>query len=228
MNIELILFNLVYKSWTRAAAHQAFDGRNRSRHQPEKGRFTHAEVNGLVNKLWQTFDELAPDVSHEPTVGSRMNVRLAGLTLALFYTLTAAGVEKDYAIELIGDFCWKVYQWWGRLKTVVASVSRRDPFKDQTRQIRKDGSWVLAFPFNAPGYRAKYVPTEKGLGFDMIHCPVAEYFRAHGASDLAVATWCKLDYALGQMKGIKLVLTQTLSAGDDHCDFRLFPAPKSE
>jgi hypothetical protein len=33
---------------------------------------------------------------------------LACLTLSMLQALTAEGIERDYAIELIGDACWKI------------------------------------------------------------------------------------------------------------------------
>lgn len=217
-------FNLIFKPLTDWAARWALIGRNRSPHEPEKGRFTEAEVKRLLDQSWDRFDALVPDVSGEPTLGSRMNVRLAALTLAMLRTLTTAGLERQYAIELIGDTCWKIYQYWGRVGRLIGRLSRRHPIQDHTRRILEDGSWPMSFPFNPPGYRALYVSTKGGLGFNVIRCPVAEYFQTHGASDLAVGTWCVLDYPLAEMLEMKLVRTQTLAAGDPQCDFRWFTA----
>jgi ubiquinone biosynthesis protein len=224
MNAKLVSFKLIGKPLVRWAAHRALVGRNRSRQQPEQGRFTAGEVTQYLNTAWHDFDALVPDVSKEPTIGSRLNVRLAALTLAMLHSLTVAGVERQYAIELIGDTCWQVYQYWGRVGRLIGRVFGRQPIKDHARRINKDGSWPMSFPFNPPGYRARYVPTQGGLGFDVIRCPVAEYFRAHGASDLAVGTWCMLDYPLAEMLNMRLERNRTLAAGDPQCDFRWFSA----
>lgn len=85
----------------------------------------------------------------------------------------------------------------------------------------------MSFPFNPPGYRARYVSIEDGIGFNVIRCPVAEYFRTNGAADLAVGTWCMLDYPLTEIVNLRLVRTQTLAAGDDKCDFRWLAAINS-
>ena len=79
----------------------------------------------------------------------------------------------------------------------------------------------LSFPFNAPGYLIEPVPADAGTAFDVVRCPVADYFRREGAVDLCSASWCNLDYALAEMTGEKLVRTKTLVRGDDRCDFRL-------
>ena len=227
MSTQLFFFKLTFKPLIRWAVFQALVGKNRATNEPEKGRLTRAEVNRLIDQSWRDFDELVPDVSHEPTFGSRMNVRLAALSLAMLRSLTSAGIERQYAIELIGDACWKIYQYWGRVGRFIGrTLSRRDSIKDQASRVTKDGSWPMSFPFNPPGYRALYVPTKGGLGFNVIRCPVAEYFHARGASDLAVNTWCMLDYPLAEMVGLKLVRTQTLAAGDQQCNFRWFTTAK--
>jgi ubiquinone biosynthesis protein len=182
-----------------------------------------ADLGHLLDQSWRAFDELVPDVAREPTLGSRMNVRLAALTLATLNVLTAIGIERKYAIELIGDACWNIYKYWGRIGRLIGRLSGRDPIWDHARRINKDGSWPMSFPFNPPGYHALYVPTQGGLGFDVIRCPVAEYFHAYGASDLAVGTWCMLDYPLAEMIEMKLVRIQTLAAGNGRCDFRWYP-----
>lgn len=224
MNTNLLLFKLSFRPVIGWAAHQALAGRNRAPYHPEKGRFTKTDVDRLLDQSWANFGELAPDVSREPTFGSRMNMRLAALTLVMLRSLTNDGIERKYAIELIGDTCWKVYQYWGRVGRFMGRLSRRDPIKDHARRIGRDGSWPMSFPFNPPGYRARYVATQGGLGFNVIRCPVAEYFHTHSSEDLAVGTWCMLDHPLAEMIGMKLVRTQTLAASDQQCDFRWFAA----
>jgi hypothetical protein len=46
------------------------------------------------------------------TMGNRQNVFLAVVTLAAYRSFLEAGVEKEYATELISDVAWKVYLSW--------------------------------------------------------------------------------------------------------------------
>lgn len=224
MTTNWLFFKLFFKPVASWAAHQVLIGRNHASSQLEKARFSKIEVDRILDQSWRNFDELTPDVSQEPTFGARMNVRLASLGLAMLRSLTTNGIDRKYAIELIGDICWKVYQYWGRVGRFLGRLSRRDPIKDHMPRIGKDGSWPISFPFNPPGYLARYVATQGGLGFNVIRCPVAEYFHAYGSEDLAVGAWCMLDYPLAEMIDMKLVRTQTLVAGDSQCDFRWFPS----
>lgn len=214
------LFKLFVKPITRWAASQTLIGRNRNRTDLQKGRFSRTDVDHLLAETWVAFDRMAVDVSGEPTFGSRMNVQMAAVTLAFFQSLQSAGVPTDEAIELVGDVCWKIYQLWGRYGQFIRRWFHTDPIANHHKRVGKDGSWPMAFPFNPPGCLARYTPIDGGIGFDVVHCPVAAFFRAHHASELGVRTWCMLDYPLAEMIDLHLTRTQTLAGGDSLCDFR--------
>lgn len=216
---------LVYEPWTKRAARRALVGRLRARHSPERGRFTRDDVDGVLVAAWRTYAKRAPLLTPQPTLGSTMNVRLACFTLSFMEALLATGIPRDYAIELVADGAWGIYSVWGR---IASRIARLKPGKSAalgfaTTSKRGHGLVSLSFPFNAPGYRVRAVAVERGTGFDVVHCPVAAYFREHDAVDLCVAAWCNLDYALGEITHQKLVRTQTLVQGMNHCDFRILP-----
>ena len=94
------------KPWARRAARSTLAGRNRSRADPTAGRFTGADVDRLLDATWAHFDGLVSDLPDEPTTGSRQNVMLACLTLSMLQALRAEGVERGYAIELIGEWTY--------------------------------------------------------------------------------------------------------------------------
>jgi hypothetical protein len=209
-------FLALLRLWARWAGRAAIVGRNRSRTDPGAGRFTREDVDRLLEAAWANFDHHAPQLPDEPTLGSRQNVILACLTLSMLEALTADGVERQYAIELIGDICWKVYAQWGQIPRAVSRLLTRDPGK----RMRMSVEMFLRYPFNRPGYRYADVPEARGRGLDMLRCPVAEYLAAHQASDLTVATWCNLDFPLARMWGGELERHGTLAGGAGRCDFR--------
>jgi len=209
-------FLALLRPWVRWAARAAIVGRNRSRTDPGAGRFTRKDIDRLLGAAWANFDRLTPELPGEPTHGSRQNVVLACLTLSMLKALTADGVEREYAIELIGDTCWKVYAQWGQIPRVVTRLRTRDPAKRMAMSV----AMFLRYPFNWPGYRYAEVLEPRGRGLDMLRCPVAEYLAAHEASDLTVATWCNLDFPLARMWGGQLERHGTLASGADRCDFR--------
>ena len=203
------------------AATRAIVGRNRLRDRSEYGRFTRADVRRIHREASRLFGELASGRPREPTRGGRMNVLLACLTLAYFRALLAAGVERAYAIELLADAAWKIYEQWGRVPLVLARVVTRDP----TQQMRWRVSSFLRFPFNPPAYEFDRVPTADGIAVTMHRCPVADYLRAHDAGDLCLGSWCNMDYALAELWGGSLQRTGTLAGGARECDFRFAVKP---
>jgi hypothetical protein len=214
----------IYRPLAARAARQALIGRNRARQSPDRGRFSRADVDSLLKTAWLRYTEGVGDLPVEPTIGSRMNVRLACFTMSFFNALLAIDTERGYAIELVADAAWRVYRLWS---TVALGLTRLTPGKTTSLAFAvgspddHHGKVSLRFPFNAPGYLIETVAAESGTAFDVIRCPIANYFRGQGAADLCSASWCNLDYALAELTHEKLVRTKTLVRGDDRCDFRL-------
>jgi hypothetical protein len=219
------LVKLLYQPVIAGAARRALAGRVRTRQAPDKGRFTRRDVDGLLLAAWRRYDLAIPDLKPQPTLGSRMNVRLACFTLSFFEALLVSDVERQYATELVADAAWNIYEWWARLALVVGHLtggkSSALAFATTSKRGRTNPS--LRFPFNTPGYLIRSAPMNPGTAFDVVHCPVAEYFRERGADDLCVASWCNLDYALADITHERLIRTETLAQGGKRCDFRVLP-----
>lgn len=214
----------VYRPLASRAARQALVGRNRAQRSPDRGRFTSADVDALLKTAWGDYAERVVKLPPEPTVGSRMNVRLACFTMSFFNALLGSGTERAYAIELVADAVWRVYRLWS---SIALGLARVTPGKTTslafavTNPRDPHGRVSLSFPFNAPGYLIEPVLVDHGTAFDVVRCPIADYFRGEVAIDLCSASWCNLDYALAELTHEKLFRTKTLVRGDDRCDFRL-------
>jgi hypothetical protein len=216
----------IYRPLVVGAARHVLVGRNRTTASNDRGRFTRAEVDCLLKRAWQLYDVDAAGLPSEPTIGSRMNVRLASFTMAFFNALVAIGTERRYAIELVSDAVWRVYRIWSVIASGLTSLTpgKRTALAFAVSKPGAAGGGVsLTFPFNAPGYRIETVPAETGTAFNVVRCPVADYFRKQDAADLCTSFWCNQDYPLAELTGEKLVRTKTLVRGDDCCDFRLTP-----
>lgn len=211
-----VLVKVIFKQAVRRAARVGLAGRLRDRHSSDKGRFTKEDVAELLRRVWTMYDELAPHVPQEPKLGNQINILLACVTLACFRVLISDGVERKYAIELISDIAWKIYEQWGRIPIFGASLFTRDPREQMMIAVNV----FLQFPFTPPGYIFKRLPSNDGTALNMLRCPVADYFHQQNASDLCVGTWCNLDFALAEMWGGWLERTTTLANGDTQCDFR--------
>lgn len=188
------LMRAIYRPVVTRAARKAFVGKNRARNCPERGRFTVGEVNEFLREAWRRVERMAPNLN-EQTFGSRMNVMLACLSLSMLMVLLARGVERRYAIELISDAAWKVYQKWAIVPKLFARVVGRNGAKRLAICVNA----FLRFPFNPPGYSFERLPSDCGIAFNIIRCPVASYLQTHDAADLCVASWCNLDFALAEM-----------------------------
>lgn len=210
----------IYRPLAKRAARHVLVGRDRAPQSPERARFTRRDVDDLLKRAWIDYSVRSEKLPPEPTFGSRMNVRLACFTMAFFDALLAVGIERDYAINLIADTAWRVYRLWS---IAALGLARLTPGRRTSLAfaINRRGGLSLSFPFNAPGYVIEPVAATRGTAFDVVRCPIADYFRSEGAIDLCTASWCNLDYALAELTGEKLVRTKTLVRGDGRCDFRL-------
>jgi hypothetical protein len=222
--LKMDIVRFVYRPFTTRAARRALVGRSRVRQTPEAGRFTRADVDSLLRTAWTFYAERVGSLPSQPTIGSGMNIRLACFTLSFFDALLAVGTDRDYAIEIVADATWNVYQVWARVALAAARVTRGKTTSlgfAISGKRNGHGSVSLRFPFNAPGYLIEPVAVSSGTAFDVVRCPAATYFRGQGAVDLCTASWCNLDYPLSEMTHQTLVRTKTLVTGHDRCDFRI-------
>lgn len=157
---------LVVRPVVRWAALRAIVGRNRLRDRPDQGRFTRAEVRRMHSEAWGLLRELTLALPLEPTRGGRMNVLLACVTLAYFRALLAAGIERAYAIELLADAAWKIYEQWRRVPRVLGRFVTRDPIGRMRWRVDS----FLRFPFNPPAYEFERLPTSDGIAVTMHRC----------------------------------------------------------
>ena len=157
----------------------------------------------LLKTAWGDYAERIVKLPPEPTVGSRMNVKLACFTMSFFNALLGIGTERTYAIELVADAAWRVYRLWS---SIALGLARVTPGKATSLAFAvanhgdPHGRVSLSFPFNAPGYLIEPVLVDHGTAFDVVRCPIADYFRGETAIDLCSASWCNLDYALAEFR----------------------------
>jgi hypothetical protein len=217
---------LAYKPVIKWAANQVLKGRHLDRADPHKGRFTQTDVNRILDRTWLTYDELAPTAGVEElkTLGNRQNVLLGVATDALYQTLLAEGIQKEYCTELLTDVVWKGYETWIVLPRAVARLLARDPQKQMELMLRM----FLHYPFSRPGYDWKFQPESGRVTLDFYRCPVHDYFKARGEEEFFRYSWCTLDFALAQVmtKDGRYERPYTLSAGDERCNMKWYGKTK--
>ena len=92
------------------------------------------------------------DLPGQPTLGFRLNVRLACLTLAFFRAFMEYGVARNCAIEFTADLTWSFYEKWGALRRFLR---RGDPLGN-FKSLSLGDIVPLSFPFDPPGYMARW------------------------------------------------------------------------
>jgi hypothetical protein len=202
----------------RWAGNRAFVGRYVDRQEPNQGRFTHSDLNRILNGMIQHFETLLPkaNIRRFETLGGRMNVMLGVASLAMYKALLDEEIERDYAVELFTGVAWKVYEKFLVVPRLLAHLRHRDPQKRVNFILHA----FLKFPFNRPGYQWKIESEKEGFQINFYRCPVQDFFHEMGEDDFLLNSWCTLDFALAQamVKGGHYERPHTLSAGDPLCD----------
>ncbi len=182
-----------------------------------RSRFDGASIHAILEDALADYEAQLPDILQENTIGGRIMVHLAALTIGLYRALVARGTSAADARDLTAGVTSQVY---GKLAIAPTLISRigsgtsRDRLKRATDVFRR-------FPFSAPSYQmADRAGGDGVVAFDVRRCPVAEYFRSQDLGDLCVESWCHLDFALAERWGARLERTTTIAGGATHCDFR--------
>lgn len=190
-----MFFKTLYRVLLRRATRCAIVDRNKCLNSAEQGKFTRAELGQMLQTLWAHYDELAPDIPQEPTLGAKHNVRFACVALCLHKVLRERGVDDRYAMTLVNDSLWLIYKWAASVPRLIARILSRDP---------KKRIWICVriftlFPFNRPGYEYEVIPDdapETAIAIKWTRCVTIDYLRKHGAEALCLECLCNLDYPL--------------------------------
>jgi ubiquinone biosynthesis protein len=152
-----------------------------------------------------------------PSLGGRITTNLAAMTLAFHEVLISHNLNMKEATEILYDICWVVYEKMGKF---VWNVSGLISGTNHKRLVRST-QLFKSFPFNEPSYEWKNIDGIPGVvAFDNFKCPVAEYFKTQGKSDICFNTWCKLDFKLAELWKAQLERPHTIADGSEKCDFR--------
>lgn len=196
-----------------------------------------ARIDAFVGDTWRHVDELLllGRLDELPTLGSRVNVLLAAVTLAAWEALQDQGCDSEEARDLVRDLGWDLYAR-GLRAAAWPSRWRRDP------QARLEASlrWLLRFPFTSsasPGYVVDAWSEPGAFHTCWSRCPPLDFARrvqherGGGYLDAFRHSWCSYDEAgadllAGDGRTGHYLRTQTLSAGDPVCDMVWQSAPR--
>lgn len=180
-------------------------------------RFGRARARTLVDEALRRHQAAPPTLGAERSVGGRMMVECAAITIALYRVLLDEDLSPVDARAETARVTAAIYAVMARVPWFLARLSARQPHA----RLKRATDSFRRFPFGPPAYVMNDVEADdQTVAFDVVRCPVAEHFRAQGLPQLCVDSWCNLDYALAQKWGARLERTTTLAAGDTCCDFR--------
>jgi ubiquinone biosynthesis protein len=175
------------------------------------------DVEKILDEAWTRYRDIEPEIPILSQLGPTINLRLAGATLAMYKALLSAGHSHADALTIFKRISWAMYNKMGDLPMMAASALTGDPHN----RMKLATQIFRTFPFSAPDYQMVDAPSEKNVvGFDVLKCPVAAFFKSHGRGDLCRATWCELDFPLAEKWGGELERTTTIAEGASRCDFR--------
>ena len=182
-----------------------------------RGSLPSKEVGHILQETWRMYDQLVPRIPKESTRGSRLMLRLAACAVSLYRALLQKSFSAEEASRLVSEAAWLVYAKMALPPRVLATLLTRNPLG----RLKIATDFFRWFPFGPPSYRMEDVPAEAGVvAFDVLRCPVAEFFRQEGLPELCVHTFCELDFPLANAWGGSLERTGTLAGGAKRCDFR--------
>ena len=168
----------------------------------------------------EEFEKLLPGL---PYIGGDNHpgtkwLLLAGHWLAFFRPMTARGYSTQEIARLMYDL------YVEHLNTLPVDEMKKKGerrFSESYIQALKKQSDPKA-RFNEYDWVSNFVQGnghDFDYGYDYLHCPCSEYFKTHGAAQLA-PYFCLLDFPEHRLMGTGLTRTKTLALGDSVCDFR--------
>jgi ubiquinone biosynthesis protein len=180
-------------------------------------RFSKQEIQDILAKYWILYKKRKATLPQAPSLGGVITTNLAAMSLAFHEVLVSHNLRMDEATEHLFDICWIVYEKMGRYVWNVTGLISRNNHK----RLLRSTQMFKSFPFNQPSYEWKDIDgIPSVVAFDNFKCPVAEYFKMQGKSDICFNTWCKLDFKLAELWNARLERFHTIADGSEKCDFR--------
>lgn len=178
-------------------------------------RFSKEEIGRITRTALDDYGCQRPLLPDERG-GARVMLNLAALAIGLYRALFARVGERE-ARRHTANVTWRLYRSMMAVPTAVAAITT----PPGPQRLRRATELVRRYPFGAPGYQvADSPPTEDSVAFQVLRCPVADYFRSQGLSDLCAEAFCDLECRLAEEWNATLVRSGTIAGGAGRCDFR--------
>jgi hypothetical protein len=178
----------------------------------------------VSTQLWQTAQHIQQNIRHSrppATLGLGLILRYMEWDVALYRAAREHGLKPLQAGELIETINWRVF---GPPIEVGFKLSRLRSANNIVR-ARWLTDLIFKLMFTKPFARAVH-PSNSQVAFNVIACPLADYFKSQGVPELTRHAACSLDHQMARQWGLQLQRTQTIAQEHPLCDFRFVP-PKT-
>jgi hypothetical protein len=212
-----------------------FDRASRILEQVLTARYDAEFATTIRQETRQEFETLIPQL---PYIGGKKNRHTRSVIgtsygLAVYRAMTAHGKPMDEIGALHFAFSKAVLAslplpaklgFW-LLRTLLSTRPGKQLFKAMLKK-RSQIAQERRIPGNVFGHYVEGDGEEFDCGVDITECPIADFFRAQGASEFAPYV-CLYDFPASKLSGTGLVRTMTLAEGAEKCDdrFRLGKEP---
>lgn len=190
-------------------------------------RYTRAHFPGEAEAIIDRAEALFPVLyAKAPSIGGKENLMAYNLDLmilsAAFYEASGRRIDGEAIMDMARGL-------FGRYRFLRRVVNVNRPW--QMRLLRRFmyGRYVpyarLAEEKVASGewgnsWRVRINPrnVQEGVAFDLVGCPLADYARANGYTQL-LPYMCACDHLIPPLMHAKLIRTHTCALGSDSCDY---------
>jgi L-2-amino-thiazoline-4-carboxylic acid hydrolase len=149
------------------------------------------------------------------SLGLNLMLRYMEWDCALYRASREEGITESSAKAMIEKINWAAF---GPMTKTSFQLSRL-----RRRHLLPRIKWVVDLMFliifTTP-FRRNIHSTSNAVAFDVVVCPLAQYFKDQGVPELTLSAACSLDYQMANDWGVTLHRTQTIAAGDPLCNFQ--------
>lgn len=148
-----------------------------------------------------------------PGYGFMMN--LAKSVLYLFYSIQNSGLSREDAYAFTKAVVWEMARDAGTPLSNYLSFIRSPQIRIQF--INKI-LWGIIY---TKPFKRSNITTKNGLhSFDVVSCPISEYYKDNREEQLCSEAFCSVDFKLAEQWGITFKRNKTLVRRCDSCDFK--------
>lgn len=173
----------------------------------------------VLDETWWEYETLKETVPLEKTFGANLMLRLSALCIAFHGALRKMGLTEESALKRTKEASRVIHHKMDKIPRRLVSLG----LGDASTCLKREVGFLRRFPFSGPSYGIESVPvTEKGdiVAFNVLRCPVAEFFKARNLSQVCRETFCHYDFHVANTWNAVLERKGTLAEGADKCDFR--------